>query len=114
MTLLLLPVPCHFLGDDVTPEFEHLRQTELVAVAHQGLAGRDVALLDAPKTNVHGMRALLTVARWRYGEDQRDIDPRPRPIVFDEACICRQVYRQFMRNKLARFYHHRTRKCMPP
>jgi SRSO17 transposase len=28
--------------------------------------------------------------------------------------ICRQVYRQLMRNELARFYHHRTRKCMPP
>jgi SRSO17 transposase len=28
--------------------------------------------------------------------------------------ICRQVHRQLMRNELARFYHHRTRKCMPP
>ncbi len=28
--------------------------------------------------------------------------------------ICRQVYRQLMRNELARFYHHRTRKCLPP
>jgi SRSO17 transposase len=28
--------------------------------------------------------------------------------------ICRQVSRQLMRNELARFYHHRTRKCMPP
>src|SRR6266851_4203328 len=28
--------------------------------------------------------------------------------------ICRQVQRQLMRNELARFYHHRTRKCMPP
>jgi hypothetical protein len=28
--------------------------------------------------------------------------------------ICRQVYRQLKRNELARFYHHRTRKCMPP
>jgi SRSO17 transposase len=28
--------------------------------------------------------------------------------------ICRQVYRQLMRNELARFYHQRTRKCMPP
>ncbi len=29
------------------------------------------------------------------------------------AYICRQVHRQLMRNELARFYHHRTRKCMP-
>src|SRR5262247_2668260 len=28
--------------------------------------------------------------------------------------LCRQVYRQLMRNELARFYHHRARKCIPP
>jgi SRSO17 transposase len=28
--------------------------------------------------------------------------------------IGRQVYRQLLRNELARFYHHRIRKCMPP
>jgi hypothetical protein len=28
--------------------------------------------------------------------------------------ICRQVQRQLLRNELARFYHYRTRKCMPP
>ncbi len=28
--------------------------------------------------------------------------------------ICRQVYRQLMRNELARFYHYRTRNCLPP
>ncbi len=27
---------------------------------------------------------------------------------------CRQVQRQLLRNESARFYHHRTRKCMPP
>ena len=30
------------------------------------------------------------------------------------ASLCRQVQRQLLRNELARFYHHRTRKCMPP
>ena len=30
------------------------------------------------------------------------------------ASICRQVQRQLQRNELARFYHHRTRKCIPP
>src|SRR5207249_7440880 len=29
------------------------------------------------------------------------------------AYICRQVQRQLLRNELARFYHHRTRKCIP-
>ena len=28
--------------------------------------------------------------------------------------ICRRVQRQLQRNELARFYHHRTRKCIPP
>jgi SRSO17 transposase len=28
--------------------------------------------------------------------------------------LCRQVQRQLLRNELARFYHHRTRKCLPP
>jgi SRSO17 transposase len=28
--------------------------------------------------------------------------------------ICRQVQRQLQRNELARFYHYRTRKCIPP
>jgi len=28
--------------------------------------------------------------------------------------ICRRVQRQLQRNEQARFYHDRTRKCMPP
>ena len=28
--------------------------------------------------------------------------------------ICRRVQRQLQRNESARFYHHRTRKCIPP
>jgi hypothetical protein len=28
--------------------------------------------------------------------------------------ICRRVQRQLQRNEQARFYHYRTRKCMPP
>jgi hypothetical protein len=28
--------------------------------------------------------------------------------------LCRHVQRQFMRNELARFAHHRTRNCLPP
>ncbi len=27
--------------------------------------------------------------------------------------LCRRVQRQLQRNELARFYHHRTRKCIP-
>ena len=29
------------------------------------------------------------------------------------ASICRHVQRQLLRNELARFYHHRTRNCLP-
>jgi SRSO17 transposase len=32
----------------------------------------------------------------------------------DVDYICRQVQRQLLRNEAARFYHHRTRKCLPP
>jgi len=28
--------------------------------------------------------------------------------------ICRHVHRRLVRNELARFYHYRTRNCMPP
>jgi hypothetical protein len=28
--------------------------------------------------------------------------------------LCSQVQRQLMRNELARFYHYRTRNCLPP
>src|SRR4030095_1104334 len=34
------------------------------------------------------------------------------PLGLDD--ICRQVQRQLQRNELARFYHHRSRKCLPP
>jgi hypothetical protein len=30
------------------------------------------------------------------------------------ASVCSQIQRQLMRNELARFYHHRTRNCIPP
>jgi hypothetical protein len=30
------------------------------------------------------------------------------------ASICHHVQRQLLRNELARFYHHRTRNCIPP
>jgi hypothetical protein len=53
----------------------------------------------------------LTLPQVRYGLSV---------LLFEVFCtrgvdsICRQVQRQLLRNELARFYHHRTRKCMPP
>jgi hypothetical protein len=52
----------------------------------------------------------LTLPQVRYGLS----------VLLPEVCctpgidsICRQLHRQLLRNELARFYHHRTRKCTP-
>jgi len=52
----------------------------------------------------------LTLPQVRYGLSRLLLEVYYTPGV-DE--ICRQVQRQLLRNELARFYHHRTRKCMP-
>ena len=52
----------------------------------------------------------LTLPQVRYGLSLLLLE------VFDTPgidSICRQVQRQLLRNELARFYHHRTRKCKP-
>jgi SRSO17 transposase len=46
----------------------------------------------------YGLSLLLLEVFWTPGADS----------------ICRQVQRQLLRNESARFYHHRTRKCIPP
>src|SRR5262245_40889233 len=46
----------------------------------------------------HGLTLLLLEVFYTTGVDS----------------ICHQVQRQLLRNESARFYHHRTRKCMPP
>jgi hypothetical protein len=53
----------------------------------------------------------LTLPQVRYGLSLLLLEVYYTPGVDD---ICRQVQRQLMRNELARLYHHRTRKCMPP
>jgi hypothetical protein len=53
----------------------------------------------------------LTLPQVRYGLSVLLLEVFYRPGV---DAICRQVQRQLMRNESARFYHHRTRKCMPP
>jgi SRSO17 transposase len=53
----------------------------------------------------------LTLPQVRYGLSVLLLEGFCTPGV---DCICRQVQRQLLRNELARFYHHRTRKCMPP
>jgi SRSO17 transposase len=61
----------------------------------------------------HGQRLTpaLTLPQVRYGLSVLLLEVFCTPGV---DYICRQVQRQLMRNELARFYHHRTRKCIPP
>jgi len=53
----------------------------------------------------------LTLPQVRYGLSLLLLEVFYTPGVDD---ICRQVQRQLLRNESARFYHHRTRKYMPP
>ena len=53
----------------------------------------------------------LTLPQVRYGLSLLLLEVYCPPGVDD---ICRQVHRQLLRNESARFYHHRTRKCIPP
>ncbi len=53
----------------------------------------------------------LTLPQVRYGLSLLLLEVFYTPGV---DSICRQVQRQLQRNELARFYHHRTRKCLPP
>jgi hypothetical protein len=53
----------------------------------------------------------LTLPQVRYGLSVLLLEVFCTPGV---DYICRQVQRQLWRNESARFYHHRTRKCVPP
>jgi SRSO17 transposase len=53
----------------------------------------------------------LTLPQVRYGLSQLLLEVFCTPGI---DYICRQVQGQLMRNESARFYHHRTRKCVPP
>jgi hypothetical protein len=53
----------------------------------------------------------LTLPQVRYGLSVLLLEVFCTPGI---DSICRQVSRQLLRNELARFYHHRTRKCLPP
>ena len=57
------------------------------------------------------MDARLDLPQVRYGLSVLLLEVFCTPGI---DSICRQVSRQLMRNELARFYHHRARKCIPP
>lgn len=52
----------------------------------------------------------LTLPQVRYGLSRLLLEVYCTPGM---DYICRQVQRQLLRNELARFYHHHTRKCIP-
>jgi len=65
-------------------------------------------------TETHRGQSLtpaLTLPQVRYGLSLLLLEVFYTPGV---DSLCRQVQRQLQRNELARFYHHRTRKCIPP
>jgi len=65
-------------------------------------------------TETHRGQSLtpaLTLPQVRYGLSLLLLEVFSTPGV---DSICSQVQRQLLRNELARFYHHRTRKYMPP
>jgi SRSO17 transposase len=53
----------------------------------------------------------LTLPQVRYGLSLLLLEVYCTPGV---DALCRHVQRQLLRNESARFYHHRTRKCIPP
>ena len=59
----------------------------------------------------HQFTPALPLPQVRSGLSMRRLDVFCTPGL---DYICRQVHRQLLRNELARFYHHRTRKSIPP
>ena len=53
----------------------------------------------------------LTLPQVRYGLSVLLMEAF---LTLDVSYICRQVSRQLVRNESARFYHYRTRNCIPP
>ena len=68
----------------MTSKFKDLREPGPIAVADEGLTGRDIALLDAPMAQVDRPRRGLAVANGRERKDQRDIGLQLRLVLFDD------------------------------
>jgi hypothetical protein len=78
---------------------------------HMALSLRAVWFLRGETHRGQQWTPALTLPQVRYGLS----------VLLLEMCctpggdsICRQVQRQCLRNESARFYHHRTRTCLPP
>jgi SRSO17 transposase len=78
---------------------------------HMALSLMAVCFLIGETHRGQQFTPALTLPQVRYGLSVRLLEVFYTPGV---DSICRQVQRQLQRNELARFYHHRTRKCIPP
>ena len=84
-----------FLHTYATPWLSLIAGRCSIGETHQGPQGASAVTLPPVR---YGLSLLLLEVFYTPGIDS----------------ICRQVQRQLLRNELARFYHHRTRKCIPP
>jgi SRSO17 transposase len=78
---------------------------------HMALALISVWFLISETHRGQQSTPALTLPQIRYGLSLLLLEVYCTPGV---DYICRQVQRQLLRNESARFYHHRTRKCIPP
>jgi hypothetical protein len=81
------PFIARFLGDDMTPQLKHLREPGPITVAREGLARGDIALLNAPMTDISCAGPLLLVACRGESKDQLDISSQLWLILFDDHDI---------------------------
>ena len=78
---------------------------------HMALSLLAVWVLITETHRGQSLTPALTLPQVRYGLSLLLLEVFSTPGV---DSICSQVQRQLLRNELARFYHHRTRKCIPP
>jgi SRSO17 transposase len=77
---------------------------------HMALSLMAVWFLIGETHRSQQLTPALTLPQVRYGLSLLLLEVYCTPGV---DYICRQVQRQLQRNEVARFYHHRTRKCLP-
>jgi len=78
---------------------------------HMALSLIAVWFLSGETHRGQQLTPALTLPQVRYGLSLLLLEVFYTPGV---DSICHQVQRQLLRNESARFYHHRTRKCLPP
>ena len=78
---------------------------------HMALSLMAVCFLIGETPRGQQWTPALTLPQVRYGLSLLLLEVFCMPGI---DYICRKVQRQLMRNESAQFYHHHTRKCIPP